>query len=199
MCDGFYYDCRKCVWYEYLKADMYPCNACTNVIYDAGNDETCEMFYEESEGVIKMELNDIIKIEATTEDGGFIPEKAHTADAGYDLRSPIDVNVPCYSEGVAVDLKLHMNIPFGYFGDITGRSGLGFKHGIEVYRGIVDSGYTGSIKVKLKNNGESCYRVKAGDKIAQMIITPCVNAKIEKVDQLGYTDRGNGGFGSTGR
>ena len=91
-----------------------------------------------------------------------------------------------------------MEIPEGYVGFIKSKSGLMVNHGI-LTDGTIDCGYTGSIKVKLFNHGGSKYEVKKGDKIAQLVIVPCLLPELELVDKLEETDRGDGGFGSTGR
>ena len=90
-----------------------------------------------------------------------------------------------------------MEIPQGYVGLIKSKSGLMVKHDLTA-DGTIDSGYTGSIHVKLFNNGPVPYRVKAGDKIAQLVIVKCELPELEVVDSLEETDRGANGFGSTG-
>lgn len=142
-----------------------------------------------------------------------MPTRAHTYDAGLDLYAPIDVKIPgsrvvgydptenaeMVEVGSAtIDTGVHVKIPEGCVGFIKSKSGLMVNHGITT-DGTIDCGYTGSIRVKLFNHRFTKYEVKAGDKIAQLVIVPCVLLPLEQVDSLSKTDRGANGFGSTGR
>lgn len=129
--------------------------------------------------------------------GAYLPERAHDLDAGYDLRSPIRVYVPPYSSAV-IDTGVHIEIPEGYVGMLKSKSGLNVKHDI-TSEGVIDSGYTGSICVKLYNHGQNAYEVNKGDKISQLVIMPIITPALEIVDHLDSTERGDGGFGSTGK
>lgn len=129
--------------------------------------------------------------------GAFMPCRAHTWDAGLDLFAKEDGIIrPC--DNLLCDTGVHIQIPEGYTGLIRSRSGLMVNHHI-VTDGTIDAHYTGSIKVKLFNLNRREYRVYAGDKIAQIVIVPCLLPEMELVDHLEETDRGDGGFGSTGR
>ena len=138
--------------------------------------------------------------------GAILPTRAHEADAGLDLYATKDYVIYPYSEkycglypnSVSIDTGVHLEIPLGYFGKIESRSGLNVKHNIVSCGGVVDSGYTGSIVVKLYNLGTEPYTFHKGDKIAQIVIQPCISPKLEVVDELSKTDRGNNGFGSSG-
>lgn len=130
--------------------------------------------------------------------GAYEPEKAHESDAGYDLRTPKDWMI-LPGESTVIYTGVHMAIPKGYFGKLESKSGLMTKHDVICEGGVIDSGYTGGIAVKLRNNGKEAYRFKAGDKIVQLIIQPCMSLKMEVVSKLDGTERGDGGFGSTGR
>ena len=132
------------------------------------------------------------------DDGAFVPERAHELDAGMDLRTPSEVTIKS-GESACIDTGVHMAIPRGYFGKLESKSGLNVKHGIVSLGGVIDSGYTGSIVAKLYNLGDRDYTFKAGEKVVQIIIQPCELCECEKVDSLEDTDRGDGGFGSTGR
>ena len=99
---------------------------------------------------------------------------------------------------ITADTGVHLEIPAGYFGDIRPKSGLLFKHDIFT-AGTVDSGYTGSIRVRIINFGEEPYEFKEGEKIAQVVFVPCYTPELEIVDELSETERGSGGFGSTGK
>ena len=128
-------------------------------------------------------------------DKGAKISRAHPNDAGLDLYAMEDGIV---FRSSSFDTGVHVQIPAGYYGEIRSRSGLMFKHGITT-DGTIDSGYPGSIRVKLFNHLTHPYEVKAGDKIAQLVIVPCLLPELEIVDSLEETDRGDGGFGSTGR
>ena len=149
--------------------------------------------------------------------GAKMPTRAHAYDAGLDLYAPEDVVVPATETCVSVDPYLmehlrietrigsatidtgvHVQIPECCVGFIKSKSGLMVNHGITT-DGTIDCGYTGSIRVKLFNHSSDAYKFKAGDKIAQLVIVPCVLLPLEEVDSLEKTARGNGGFGSTGR
>lgn len=129
--------------------------------------------------------------------GAKMPTRAHTYDAGLDLYSMEDGYIRCNSS-LTFDTGVHVEIPENCVGFIKSKSGLMVNHGI-LTDGTIDCGYTGSIKVKLFNHGGSKYEVKKGDKIAQIVIVPCLLPELELVDKLEETDRGDGGFGSTGR
>lgn len=129
--------------------------------------------------------------------GAFMPERAHSADAGYDLRSPITGRIYA-GEAIIIDTGVHVQIPVGYVGMLKSKSGLNVKHDI-VGEGVIDSGYTGSIRVKLYNHGAESYMIECGDKISQLVILPIITPELELVTELEETDRGDNGFGSTGR
>lgn len=146
--------------------------------------------------------------------GAHIPTKAHDADGGFDLRTPIDVVVPaCYGvfgdDGIAIpvdigsvtiDTGVHVEIPRGCVGFIKSRSGLCIHNGVTAAGGVIDAGYTGSVRVHLFNHTAVDYEFSAGDKIAQLVIVPIAAVgRIELVDELGTTERGERGFGSSGR
>lgn len=131
------------------------------------------------------------------DDGAKMPTRQHKWDAGLDLYALEDGYIPCYLSRT-FNTGVHVQIPEGCVGFIKSRSGLMVNHGI-VTDGTIDSHYTGPIRVCLFNHGGSRYEVKAGDKIAQLVICPCVLPQLELVDSLEKTDRGNAGFGSSGR
>lgn len=127
-------------------------------------------------------------------DGGILPTRAHKADAGFDLYSPIN-SVLC---GCTTRIKLGVcvEIPKGCVGFIMGRSSLN-KKGIACLTGVIDSGYTGEIAVILNSIG-ALARIKKGDRIAQLVVTKLADIDdAVAVDKLEDTERGDGGFGST--
>lgn len=131
---------------------------------------------------------------------GYKPSYANEFAAGLDLRSNTELII---HPGRTVDIesKLAVEIPGGYFGMVVARSGLAFKHQIKLTNdiGIIDSDYRGDIGIRLINEGKESYKIKAGDRVAQMIIIPYIQAKIEYVDELEETERNENGFGSTGK
>lgn len=129
--------------------------------------------------------------------GAIAPSRAHPYDAGMDLYATVDCIIGVGNHHT-FDTGVHVEIPEGWVGFIKSKSGLMVKHGM-ITDGTIDAHYTGPIKVCLFNHGLDEYTVKAGDKIAQLVIVPCLLPRLELVDSLEKTDRGDGGFGSTGR
>lgn len=127
----------------------------------------------------------------------FLPTRAHETDAGLDLYSPIDVAV-LGGGSTVIDTGVHIELPSGTVGMIKSKSGLNVKHGI-TSEGVIDVGYTGAICVKLYNHSDRTYIVKRGDKISQLVILPILTPELELANELVKTERGNNGFGSTGR
>lgn len=126
-----------------------------------------------------------------------MPTRAHGTDAGADLRAPIDTIVHARGSRV-IDTGVHIQLPHGYVGMLKSKSGLNVRHGI-TSEGVIDEGYTGSIKVKIYNHSEKDYVIERGDKITQLVILPCEYAKFDLVDYLEDSERGGEGFGSTGK
>src|SRR5699024_3994422 len=105
--------------------------------------------------------------------------------------------VPAHGS-VVIDTGVHVEIPEGYVGMLKSKSGLNVKHNL-IGEGVCDSGYSGSIRVKLYNLGDTDYQIRRGDKIIQLVIMPCVYCEFTEVEQFADSERGTGGFGSTGR
>ena len=129
--------------------------------------------------------------------GAKMPTRAHLWDAGMDLYAVDGAIVPaggsaCFNTGVHIDLP-PMSVGF-----LKSKSGLNVNHGL-TGEGVIDAGYTGSIVVKLYNHSGVDYEVRAGDKISQLVILPIMVPDLEVVDELGETERGDNGFGSSGR
>ena len=140
-------------------------------------------------------MNETIKV--MLDDGAYMPERAHELDAGYDLRTPKDF-VLCGCTSATINSGVHVEIPKGYVGFLKSKSGLNVKNGI-TGEGVIDSGYTGSIVVKLYNYGHYVKKFYKGDKIIQLVLLPIFTPELEQVSSLEETERGNAGFGSTGR
>jgi len=122
-----------------------------------------------------------------------------TGDSGYDLTAVGDTIVPAGRSVVApVGLTLAYIDP-GYWFRIEPRSGLGFKHSIQPHLGVIDNGYRGDLGVKLYNFSDKMYQVKKGDRIAQLVVYPLLQPQCSWVDTVVESDRGDSGFGSSGK
>lgn len=129
-----------------------------------------------------------------------LPEVAHPGDAGADLRSTEECEL-APGERKTIGTGVSIALPDGYVAFIVPRSGLAAKHGITVVNspGTVDAGYRGEIKVTLLNTDRSqAFNIAVGDRIAQMIVMPFARARFIEVERLPESERGEGGFGSTG-
>lgn len=129
--------------------------------------------------------------------GAYLPERAHRQDAGLDIRSPEAAWIPARGSAI-IDTGVHIEIPMGWTGFLKSKSGLNVKYGV-TSEGVIDSGYTGGIIVKLYNNSDMPYQVQRGDKISQLVILPVYLDELEVVGEISGGERGSGGFGSTGR
>lgn len=137
------------------------------------------------------------KMKIMLDPGAKLPTRAHEFDAGFDIYAR-ESQVVSAKESAKFDTGVHVEIPLGYVGMLKSKSGLNVKHGI-TSEGVIDAGYTGSIVVKLYNNSGRDYKVEEGDKISQLVIMPIILPELEEVDSLEDTDRGDNGFGSSGK
>jgi len=128
-----------------------------------------------------------------------LPAYAHPSDAGMDVRSVESLVIPAGRRAL-VKTGLVMLLPPGYEAQVRPRSGLALKHGVTVLNspGTIDSGYRGEVGVILANFGAEDFRVNCGDKIAQLVIAPVLQPTVVEAQEIDDTDRGAGGFGSTG-
>ncbi len=130
--------------------------------------------------------------------GAYEPVRAHETDAGLDLRAMEDVIVES-DDNAIIKTGVHVQLPPGCCGLLVSKSGLNVRNDI-TSTGLIDEGYTGEIVVKLYNHGWNDYKVKAGDKVSQLVVIPVKYEPVELVDSFeGNTDRGDNGFGSTGK
>lgn len=146
-------------------------------------------------------IRNILKIKLLTENA-VVPTVGSKNAAGLDLYAYIeegDIIVEPFTT-VKINTGIAVEIPDGYFGGVYARSGLATKQGLRPSNcvGVIDSDYRGEVMVALYNDSDKPRTVVNGDRIAQLIIQPYLNAEIDIVDELSETDRGNGGFGSTG-
>jgi dUTP pyrophosphatase len=139
-----------------------------------------------------------IRVGVSAEDGATPPAYASEGAAGADLRASQATEIPPGGR-VAVVTGLRVEIPRGHVGLVWPRSGLAVRHGIDTLAGVIDSDYRGEVKVVLVNHGETAFSIAAGDRIAQLLIQRVERARFEPASTLGATERGEGGFGSTGR
>jgi dUTP pyrophosphatase len=132
-------------------------------------------------------------------EGGSIPMYARDGDAGADLTSSGYALIPAGGRAL-VKTGIKIAIPYGYVGLVHPRSGLALKSGITVLNapGTIDSGYRGEVGVILYNTTDSYFEVQAGDRIAQLVVQKVETVEFNAVDALTESDRGEGGFGSTG-
>ena len=143
-----------------------------------------------------------IKIKKT-KDGATIPTRGSTAAAGYDLYACLDKYAilihPHHT--IKIGTGLAIAIPEGYFGAIFARSGLATKESLRPANcvGVVDSDYRGECIVALHNDSDENRVVRDGDRIAQLVVMPFLPVEFEEVETLDETERGDGGFGSTGK
>lgn len=136
----------------------------------------------------------------TLSEGAILPTYQTRNAAGMDLCAVEEVHLQPM-ERKLVPTGIRMAIPEGYEGQVRPRSGLAFKHGIGMVNapGTIDSDYRGEIGVLLINLGSEAVTFQKGDRIAQLVVAPVLQAELTIVEQLSDTDRGAGGFGSTGK
>ncbi len=145
---------------------------------------------------IELLTNSKQTLRVKLDEGAFEPVRAHPSDAGLDLKSTRTFWLhPGHQE--FVDTGVHCEIPEGYVGLLTSKSGL-MKKGLTT-RGTIDSSFRGSIGVVVYNHGSEGIKIEAGQKITQMVLIPIITPIVEIVDELSETERGDGGFGSTGK
>lgn len=128
-----------------------------------------------------------------------IPKTAKAGDVAFDLYSVIDIEIKP-GERYAVPTGIAVEIPLGYEGQVRPRSGLALKEGITVLNtpGTIDSGYRGEVKTIMINHSDVSFQITKGMRISQLAIRPVPDVTFIEVDNLSDTDRGEGGFGSTG-
>ena len=141
----------------------------------------------------------VVKIQKLHPDAK-LPSYAHPGDAGLDICSVERVEIPPHASAM-IKTGFSMQLPDGTEAQVRPRSGLALKHQITVLNspGTIDYGYRGEVAIILINHGVSTFIVEPGMKIAQMVIANVLHAQVEEADELTDTQRGQGGFGSTGR
>jgi dUTP pyrophosphatase len=127
-----------------------------------------------------------------------LPTRGSEGAAGYDLQS-VESCVILPGKRAVVATGLSIELPPGVYGRIAPRSGLAVKHGIQVGAGVVDADYRGEVKVVLFNHDSNPYVIKPGYRIAQLVLERCETPEVEEIFDTSDTQRGEGGFGSTGQ
>jgi len=143
-----------------------------------------------------------MKVSIHAADRGLIPAYATAGSAGADLKADIRAPEVCEPGRILiVPTGVSMEIPPGVEGQVRPRSGLAFKYGISIVNapGTIDSDFRGEIKIALINLGAEPFTVNPGDRIAQIVFSPVLRAEFALSERLNGTERGEGGFGSTGR
>ena len=130
-------------------------------------------------------------------DNAQLPKKGSSLSAGYDLYSSEEITVKAKNKAL-ISTGISLAIPEGYYGRVAPRSGLACKNFIDVGAGVIDADYRGEVKVLLFNFAEEDFKVKVGDRIAQLIIEQIGLTDLVEVEDLEETERKDGGFGSTG-
>ena len=144
---------------------------------------------------------EIVKVICKAENKDFLPVYSSAEAAGADLKACIQEDIILKpGQRYLVPTGLSIQLPAGYEAQIRPRSGLAIKHGISLVNtpGTIDSDYRGEVKIIMINLGSEDFVIKRGDRIAQMVITPVTHGMFAMSDSLDATDRGAGGFGSTG-
>ena len=137
-------------------------------------------------------MADRILLQISPENRDLVPARQHASDAAFDLRAAADASIPT---------GVRMQLPQNYVAEVRPRSGLALKNSITVLNtpGTIDSGYRGEVHVILVNHGKEPFAVRRGDRIAQLLFQRLPEVELSLVDSLDESDRGEGGFGSTGR
>lgn len=139
-----------------------------------------------------------MSVEVPVGGSGALPVYSSDDAAGADLRAAEEVTLGP-GERAAVGTGVHLEIPPGHVGLVWPRSGLAVRHGLDTLAGVIDADYRGEVRVVLVNHGREPVRLAPGDRIAQLLVQRVERAVFRRVDTVGETGRGDGGFGSTGR
>ena len=188
-----------------------------DMVFDGGSNMSDEMVLTQlgvdkktmkgiEQAAIEQAMEDIkVRVKFVNHSDNEDPKHKHLDDSGMDLRANLPDGDMIINAGKIklVPTGLHFELPESMEIQVRPRSGLAAKHGITVLNtpGTVDRGYTGEIKIILINLGDKEFLIKHGDRVAQAVISPVISgrwSKIIKVDNLGQSERGGGGFGSTG-
>lgn len=131
-------------------------------------------------------------------DKAYAPIKASKHAAGYDLRSAYEYVIEAHGKEL-IKTDLQIEVPEGTYGRVAPRSGLAWNHFIDVGAGVIDADYRGNLGVVLFNHSNKNFTISPGDRVAQLICEKIMYPELQEVDSLDNTERGEGGFGSTGK
>lgn len=131
------------------------------------------------------------------DDGAYVPSRAHDTDAGLDLRTPKRVVVPSHGSAI-IDTGVHVQLPSECAGLLVSKSGLNVRHGM-TSTGLIDEGFTGPIIARLYNDSDEDWTFEPGDKVTQLVVVPVRYVRVEIVPEISGGERGDNGYGSTGR
>ena len=159
------------------------------------------IFYDIFDAALECYHNYNIILPIKLDDGAIVPTYAHETDACADLYAADDMVLPAHTFSNMVRTGVHIALPEGWMAMIFPRSSIGAKtqNRLSNSVGIIDSEYRGQLGVLYDNLSDSDYQIKAGDRVAQMLVMPSYKFKADVVDILPASDRGEGGFGSTGK
>lgn len=146
--------------------------------------------------IVKYRLEDFVLKQSRRLGIDFAPTRAHDTDAGADLRCVRDVTIPARGSAV-INTGVHVELPPNTKGEVKSKSGLYINHGI-LTTGLIDEGFSGSIRVRLTNTTGQPYQLKAGDKVTQLVVSPVFYPTFERSNVIQGGERGDAGFGSTG-
>jgi len=139
----------------------------------------------------------ILKVRLDEERGALLLNRAHSTDAGIDIRTPRGFLLPARSSAI-IRTGVHIELPPNTVGMLKSKSGLNIFHDI-ISEGVIDEGYSGEIMVKLYNLSDEPYQFERGDKIIQLVVMPVHYPDVVQVDEISGGERGDAGYGSTGR
>ena len=160
-----------------------------------------DIFYEIFDKALERYHKFDIELPIFLEEGAQLPTYAHEGDAAADLYAADTIVVPAHSIGNMIRTGVHIALPERWVAYILPRSSIGAKTPLRLSNsvGVIDSGYRGPLGVLYDNISDSDYTINAGDRIAQLIVMPSYNFKAKQVEKLDETERGEGGFGSSGK
>ena len=145
----------------------------------------------------KRDMEKTPAINVQLDDGAYMPSRGHDTDAGADLYCKSDFIVPAH-DSVEIDTGVHVQLPSFTVGMVKSKSGLNIRACLTC-EGVIDEGYSGSIKLRVYNHGDYDYAFAAGDKVTQLVIMRVFYPEYVEVDEVVGGERGDAGFGSTGR
>ncbi|XP_046897299.1 deoxyuridine 5'-triphosphate nucleotidohydrolase, mitochondrial isoform X1 [Hypomesus transpacificus] len=178
-------------------SNLYFQNHVQRRYHDEVTDVTAVSSLKRTKTELPNEFNTVLKF-AKLSEHATTPTRGSTKAAGYDLYSAYDYSIGPMDKGI-VKTDIQIAVPHGCYGRVAPRSGLAAKHFIDVGAGVVDEDYRGNVGVVLFNFSKETFNVKKGDRVAQLVCERICYPDIVELQTLDETERGSGGFGSTGR